>query len=164
MLKCGFWGNRAGTAWIEQEIEEGADAWGFLEGRGRWSGGGDPARSGRVRRARRQGASPAGRVPARRGAGPNVILVIIDTLRRDHVGAYGNPWIQTPNLDALAEESLLFTRAHPEAMPTLPARRAIHTGMRTWPTRPPSYGWKSIPAGQTTWPRRSRGRASAPTS
>jgi arylsulfatase A-like enzyme len=84
------------------------------------------------------------------GAGPNVILVIIDTLRRDHVGAYGNPWIQTPTLDALAEESLLFTRAHPEAMPTLPARRAIHTGMRTWPTRPPSYGWKSIPAGQTT--------------
>ncbi|HEX7170067.1 MAG TPA: sulfatase-like hydrolase/transferase, partial [Rubrobacter sp.] len=62
------------------------------------------------------------------GAGPNVILVIIDTLRRDHVGAYGNPWIQTPTLDALAEESLLFTRTHPEAMPTLPARRAIHTG------------------------------------
>jgi arylsulfatase A-like enzyme len=84
------------------------------------------------------------------GVGPNVILVIIDTLRSDHVGAYGNPWIRTPTLDAIAEESLLFTRAHPEAMPTLPARRAIHTGMRTWPTRPPYFGWKSIPAAQTT--------------
>jgi arylsulfatase A-like enzyme len=84
------------------------------------------------------------------GTGPNVILVIIDTLRKDHVGAYGNDWIQTPTLDALAEESMLFTRTYPEAMPTLPVRRAIHTGMRTWPTRPPSFGWKPIPSGQTT--------------
>ena len=84
------------------------------------------------------------------GTGPNVILVIVDTLRKDHVGAYGNDWIQTPTLDALAEESMLFTRTYPEAMPTLPVRRAIHTGMRTWPTRPPSFGWKPIPSGQTT--------------
>jgi hypothetical protein len=58
--------------------------------------------------------------------GPNVILVIVDSLRRDHVGAYGNDWIHTPTLDALSEESLLFTRAQPEAMPTLPVRRAIY--------------------------------------
>src|SRR5215212_10514763 len=81
---------------------------------------------------------------------PNVILVIIDTLRKDHVGAYGNDWIQTPTLDAIAEESLLFTQSHPEAMPTIPARRAIHTGMRTWPTHPHAFGWKPIPAGQVT--------------
>src|ERR687884_1999319 len=84
------------------------------------------------------------------GAGPNVVLVIIDSLRRDHVGAYGNDWIETPTLDALAEESLLFTRAQPEAMPTIPVRRAIHTGMRTWPTHPPYFGWKPIPTSQTT--------------
>jgi arylsulfatase A-like enzyme len=82
--------------------------------------------------------------------GPNVILVIVDSLRRDHVGAYGNDWIHTPTLDALSEESLLFTRAQPEAMPTLPVRRAIHTGMRTWPTYPPYFGWTPIPPGQTT--------------
>ena len=84
------------------------------------------------------------------GAGPNVILVIIDSLRRDHVGAYGNPWIQTPILDTIAKESLLFTHAQPEAMPTLPARRAIYTGMRTWPTSPPHFGWTSIPSSQRT--------------
>jgi arylsulfatase A-like enzyme len=84
------------------------------------------------------------------GVGPNVIVVIIDSLRRDHVGAYGNPWIRTPTLDAIARESLLFTRAQPEAMPTLPARRAIYTGMRTWPTSPPAYGWSAIPSGQRT--------------
>jgi arylsulfatase A-like enzyme len=84
------------------------------------------------------------------GSGPNVIVLIIDSLRRDHVGAYGNDWIKTPHLDALAEESLLFTQPYPEAMPTIPVRRAIHTGMRTWPTLPPSFGWKPIPSGQTT--------------
>jgi arylsulfatase A-like enzyme len=89
----------------------------------------------------------------------NVILVILDSLRKDHVGAYGNPWIKTPNLDALADESLRFTRAYPESIPTIPARRAIHTGLRTWPFRnwdpPPGEtfmpaGWQRIPEDQTT--------------
>ena len=69
----------------------------------------------------------------------NAILVIVDTLRRDHVGAYGNDRIKTPNLDALAEESLRFTRAYPESIPTLPARRAIHTGKKTFPVNPLNY-------------------------
>ena len=68
-------------------------------------------------------------------SGMNVIVVIIDSLRKDHVGAYGNDLMRTPNLDALSKESLRFDRAHPEAMPTIPARRAIHTGVRTFPFR-----------------------------
>ena len=89
----------------------------------------------------------------------NVILIIIDTLRKDHVGAYGNPWIKTPNLDALASESLRFTRAYPESLPTICARRAIHTGMRTWPFRNwhryrgvdvGLWGWQPIPKYQMT--------------
>jgi arylsulfatase A-like enzyme len=100
-------------------------------------------------RADRVQRLPEEYLPGGRG-GPNVIVVIIDSLRRDHVGAYGNDWIHTPTLDALAEESLLFTRAQPEAMPTLPVRRAIHTGMRTWPTHAPYFGWTPIPTGQTT--------------
>ncbi len=88
----------------------------------------------------------------------NVVLVIIDSLRKDHVGAYGNDWIKTPNLDALAKESLRFTQAYPESAPTICARRAIHTGIRTWPFRnwnPPKgddillQGWQPIPEGQT---------------
>ena len=76
---------------------------------------------------------PPGNPP--RGSGTNVILVIVDSLRKDHVGAYGNGWIQTPNLDALAKESLRFTRAYPESLPTIGAQRAIHTWTRTWPFR-----------------------------
>ena len=121
------------SAWSEQEAD--VYAQGLLEGRWRGCGRGLPCSA-------RLCAGFADRVPRLPeeylpggGTGPNVILVIIDTLRKDHVGAYGNDWIQTPTLDALAaEESMLFTRTYPEAMPTLPVRRAIHTGMRTWPT------------------------------
>jgi arylsulfatase A-like enzyme len=89
----------------------------------------------------------------------NVILVILDSLRKDHIGVYGNDRIQTPNLDALAKESLRFTRAYPESLPTLCARRAIHTGMRTWPFRNfvrlpgetfQPAGWQPIPEVQIT--------------
>jgi arylsulfatase A-like enzyme len=77
----------------------------------------------------------------------NVIVVIIDSLRRDHVGAYGNLQIKTPTLDTLAEEGLRFTRPYPDAMPTIPARRAIHTGMRTLPFK---VHWAPIPKEQPT--------------
>ena len=95
------------------------------------------------------GGSGCARFPSQE-SGMNVILIILDTLRKDHVGAYGNDQIGTPTLDALAEEGLRFSRAYPEAMPTIPARRAIHTGMRTFPIEAPAYGWTSIPEEQTT--------------
>src|SRR5215203_5910203 len=69
------------------------------------------------------------------GSRMNVILVIIDSLRRDHLGVYGNDWIKTPNLDALAKERLRFDRSHPESLPTILARREIHTGIRMFPFR-----------------------------
>jgi len=63
----------------------------------------------------------------------NVVLIIIDTLRQDHVGCYGNPWIKTPYLDSLAKESVLFTHAYPESLPTLQVRRVLQTGCRIFP-------------------------------
>jgi arylsulfatase A-like enzyme len=93
------------------------------------------------------------------GSRMNVVLIIVDSLRKDHVGAYGNDWIKTPNLDALAKESLRFDRAYPEAVPSIPARRGIHTGIRTFPFRNWQkwsdddvglWGWQPIPRDQTT--------------
>ena len=46
----------------------------------------------------------------------NDILIMLDSLRRDHVGAYRNDWIETPNIDALAAEGVWFTSAYPEAL------------------------------------------------
>ena len=89
----------------------------------------------------------------------NVVLIIMDSLRKDHIGAYGNEKIGTPNLDALAKDSLLFSRAYPESAPTICARRAIHTGLRTWPFEDwrrykgidvGLQGWQPIPNYQTT--------------
>ncbi|MGH2762532.1 MAG: sulfatase family protein, partial [Thermoleophilaceae bacterium] len=68
----------------------------------------------------------------------NIVLIVIDSLRPDHLGCYGNGRVRTPNLDALARESLRFTRVFPEAMPTVPARRSILTGRRVYPFR----GWE----------------------
>lgn len=90
---------------------------------------------------------------------PNVIVVVLDTLRRDHIGIYGNEWIRTPSLDQLGAQSLRLTRAVPEAMPTIPARRSIHSGMRTFPFRDwerrsgnqtSVWGWQHIPDNQPT--------------
>jgi len=63
----------------------------------------------------------------------NCVLIVLDSWRQDHCGCYGNEWIHTPHLDALARESVLFTRAYPESLPTLPVRRALLMGRRVFP-------------------------------
>ncbi|MEA3400841.1 MAG: sulfatase [Armatimonadota bacterium] len=63
----------------------------------------------------------------------NLILICSDTFRWDYLGCYGNEWIQTPNLDALAAESALYEQAFGEGLPTLPARRVMVTGRRIIP-------------------------------
>ncbi|MBD3254677.1 MAG: sulfatase-like hydrolase/transferase [Candidatus Lokiarchaeota archaeon] len=63
-----------------------------------------------------------------------IFLVIFDTLRKDHTGkTYGNSWIQTPHFDEFAKDAIVFDKAYPESLPTIPVRRAIHTGIRTFP-------------------------------
>lgn len=62
---------------------------------------------------------------------PNCIVIMIDSLRRDHLGCYGNRQIETANIDRLAAESVVFDNAYPEALPTLPIRSSLFTGCRT---------------------------------
>ena len=66
---------------------------------------------------------------------PNIVVIVSDTLRTAHLGCYGNPNIQTPNIDAFANRAMLFSRAYPESLPTIPVRRALHTGRRAYPFR-----------------------------
>lgn len=60
-------------------------------------------------------------------ARPNVVLVVVDTLRADAVGAYGGP-LATPALDALAAEGVLFARAVAPAPETAPSHVTLFTG------------------------------------
>lgn len=66
-------------------------------------------------------------------AKPNVLLVTIDTLRRDHVGCYGARTGATPNLDALCRESARFDQAITASTITNTAHASIMTGL--YPSR-----------------------------
>src|SRR5271156_102185 len=59
---------------------------------------------------------------------PNVVLITIDTLRADHVGAYGYKQIKTPNIDGLAADGVRFERAFAVVPVTLPSHSSMLTG------------------------------------
>jgi len=58
-----------------------------------------------------------------------VLLIVVDTLRRDHVGCYGATRDTTPALDALATEAIRFDRAYSPAPWTMPAVASMLTGL-----------------------------------
>jgi arylsulfatase A-like enzyme len=60
------------------------------------------------------------------------VLIVSDTLRRDHLGCYGNERIRTPNLDAFARRATVFDRAYCASFPTVPNRNDILTGRYTF--------------------------------
>jgi len=74
-------------------------------------------------------AAPAPQTP------PNVLLITIDTLRADRVGAYGYRAARTPNIDALAREGTRFEHAYATAPITLTSHASILTGRY-----PPGHG------------------------
>jgi arylsulfatase A-like enzyme/Flp pilus assembly protein TadD len=69
-----------------------------------------------------------GRQPATYRGAP-VILISIDTLRADHLPAYGYRGVATPNIDALRRDAVLFTRAWSQVPLTLPSHASILTGL-----------------------------------
>ncbi len=73
---------------------------------------------------------------------PNVLLVVVDTLRADHVGAYGYPRPTSPRLDALADEGVLFRRCAAVANWTLPSHASMLTGLL-----PPAHGAHRVAPG-----------------
>lgn len=65
----------------------------------------------------------------------NVVLITLDTLRADHLGAYGATGVRTPNLDRLASQGVVFDQVSSTAPLTLPAHSSIMTGQF-----PPRHG------------------------
>jgi len=69
------------------------------------------------------------RIDAAPREGPrNVLLVSIDTLRADHIGAYGAPDARTPVIDRLSSEGVRFDAAFSPAPLTLPSHSTLMTG------------------------------------
>jgi arylsulfatase A-like enzyme/tetratricopeptide (TPR) repeat protein len=58
----------------------------------------------------------------------NVLFFTLDTTRADHLGCYGYPYIETPNIDDLAAKGFLFRHVTSQAPLTLPSHSSIFTG------------------------------------
>jgi arylsulfatase A-like enzyme len=76
-----------------------------------------------------------GKLEAKGSNGLNIIVIIADTFRWEYLGFNGNKRIKTPHLDALAEEGVFFANCYADGLPTIPARRVMHTGMSILPDR-----------------------------
>ncbi len=71
---------------------------------------------------------------------PNVLLVVIDTLRADALGVYGGDWGSSPFLDELARESIVFESAFAPAPQTAPSHASLFTS-----TYPATHGiWNEV--------------------
>ena len=82
------------------------------------------------------GGLPLGNLPS--GVEPqglNLVVVTLDTTRADRLGAYGYKQAGTPNVDALAQDGVLFEHASTAAPITLPAHSSLFTGRF-----PPQHG------------------------
>src|SRR4029077_2206083 len=68
------------------------------------------------------------RTAAPRASELNLLFITLDTTRADRIHAYGFDGIETPNVDRLAREGVLFEQAVSPAPLTLPAHSSMFTG------------------------------------
>jgi arylsulfatase A-like enzyme len=76
------------------------------------------------------------------------ILILMDSLNRHYLNAYGQSWVKTPNLDRLAARSTRFDNHWCGSMPCMPARREMMTGRYNFLETP----WSSIQPWDMTLP------------
>lgn len=80
--------------------------------------------------------------------GLNLIVIIADTFRWDYLGFSGNRRIKTPYLDSLAAEGVYFENCYADGLPTIPARRVMHTGRSILPEK---EKWVPLPKDDITF-------------
>ncbi len=99
--------------------------------------------------------------PRRQRRRPNIILIGIDSLRRDHMSCYGYDRLTTPHIDRLAAESTLFTQTFSAHIPTTSAYASMLTGMDVFTTQVVALRHQGPPAAgsQHDWPKCSPERA-----
>lgn len=70
----------------------------------------------------------------------NFIVIVSDTFRYDYLGASGNTWIKTPELDAFSRIAVNFDRCTIASFPTIPTRTDWFTGRYSFPF----HGWQPL--------------------
>ena len=74
-------------------------------------------------------AGPATQSVAAEAVRPNIVLIVVDDLRFDDIGAAGHPFVKTPNIDRLAREGARFLNAFATTPLCSPSRASILTGL-----------------------------------
>jgi arylsulfatase A-like enzyme len=72
----------------------------------------------------------------------NILFVMADQLRWDHLSCYGHPHLETPTLDALAARGVRFDRAYVNATVCGPSRMSYYTGRSMFS---PDSTWNGVP-------------------
>jgi arylsulfatase A-like enzyme len=80
----------------------------------------------------------------------NVIVIACNSLHLGFLGTYGNSWIETPHLDLMASEGVVFDHHFPENLTTLPTRRSWWTGRYGFPDS--ELGWTALRSDEALLP------------
>jgi len=83
---------------------------------------------------------------------PNIVIFILDDVGQKDIGAYGNPFVHTPNIDKLAAEGMRFDNAFLTTSSCSPSRASILTGKYPSATRAPNLH-DPLPSDQVSLPQ-----------
>jgi arylsulfatase A-like enzyme len=75
---------------------------------------------------------------------PNIVLIVVDTLRADHLGSYGHTRPTSPAIDAFTADAIRFERAYASAPWTKPSLASLLTGLHP-PTHTVLHLERSLP-------------------
>jgi arylsulfatase A-like enzyme len=89
--------------------------------------------------------------PKSDAAPPNILFAIADDWGA-HAGAYGTPWVRTPNFDRVAREGLLFKNAYTPMAKCAPSRAIVLTGRHLWQNEEAGNHMAVFPAELKSWP------------
>lgn len=78
---------------------------------------------------------------------PNIIFILCDDMGYGDLGCYGQKYIETPNIDRMAAEGMLFTQAYAGSPVSAPSRASLMTGQHTGHThvRGNKEYWQGVP-------------------
>ena len=88
----------------------------------------------------RSAGDPAGNPPG------ELVIIVLDTVRRDHLGLYGYPLPTSPGLDAWADEARVYTQARSTSAWTVPSHGSLFTGLL-----PSEHGAHGLAPEAKTW-------------
>jgi arylsulfatase A-like enzyme len=116
--------------WFDEEVDLGAPAEREIEiGLATTAAGPGERLAGRAGWSHVRVVARTDRDRQRAGAGPSVLVLMVDTLRADRLGCYGAAPSPSPTIDRLAREGRLFEQAISQSSWTLPAVASLLTGL-----------------------------------